>query len=51
MKFKSIGLNAQSFNKDDIVNDWLKKNPKIKIVHVVQSQNTDTITLSIFFED
>ena len=51
MKYKSIGLNAKSFNKDDIVNDWLNKNTKIQIVHVVQSQAGDTVCLSIFYED
>jgi hypothetical protein len=51
MKYKSIGLSSQSFNKDDVVNDWLKKNPNIKIVHVVQSQNADIVNLSIFYEN
>ena len=51
MKYKGIGFSERARNRDDIVNEWLKTTPKIKIHYVTQSQNGDMINLSIFYED
>ena len=50
MNYISFKLSVRSFNKDVIVNDWLKSNPDIKIVYVVQSQDAESINISIFYE-
>ncbi|MFX1274244.1 MAG: hypothetical protein ACFFBP_15140 [Promethearchaeota archaeon] len=50
MKYISFKLSVRSFNKDDVVNDWLKKNPDIDIIHVVQSQDSESINISLFYE-
>ncbi len=50
MKYVSFQLLTKSMNKDAIINDWLKTNPKEKIIHVLQSQDSEFINISIFYE-
>jgi len=38
-------------NKDVIVNDWLKTNPDVNISHILQTQDSEFINISIFFEN
>lgn len=50
MKFKTFQLPVRSMNKDAIINDWLKANPDIDIIDVIQSQDSENINISIFYE-
>ena len=50
MKYVSFQIPNKSMNKDAIVNDWLKANPKVKIIHVLQTQDNEFINISMFYE-
>jgi len=51
MKYISFKLSTKSMNKDAIVNDWLKANPDINIIHILQTQDNEFMNISIFYEN
>ncbi len=50
MKYVSFKVFVKSMNKDDIINDWLNKNPDIDVVKILQTQDSEFINISIFYE-
>ncbi|MBN1800815.1 MAG: hypothetical protein JW891_04870 [Candidatus Lokiarchaeota archaeon] len=50
MDYKLFKEPASTFNREELIEEWLKENPSVQIVYVEVSKDGDFVNMTVLYE-